>query len=75
MCKESDMSFREKISVLGMYLALLAGSMTYSVIIVWCFVQVIPLEVVHRRILVGVVYLFVVVLAVRFYIPKFRKYW
>ena len=69
------MSFREKISVLGMYLAVLAGSMTYSVIIVWCFVKVIPLEVGHRRILVGIVYLLVVVLAVRFYIPKFRKYW
>lgn len=69
------MNLRKKVSSLGMYLAVLAGSMTYAVIIVWGITKIIPLEVEHRRIFLGVTYLLVVFFAVRFYIPKLRKIW
>lgn len=69
------MRFRNKISAFGMYLAVLAGAMTYAVVIVWCFIQFVPLETGHRRIFLGTVYVFIVILAMRFYIPKLRKVW
>lgn len=69
------MNLRKKISYLGMYLAVLAGSMTYAVVIVWGVTKIIPLEVDHQRIFLGVTYLLVVFFAVRFYVPKLRRIW
>lgn len=69
------MDLKSKLSVAGMYLAVLAGSMTFSVIIVWCLTQLIPIGVGPRRILLGVIYLMVATLAVLFYAPRLRKFW
>lgn len=69
------MNLRKKISSLGVYLAVLAGSMTYAVIIVWGVTKIIPLEVDHQRVFLGVTYLLVVFFAMRLYISKLRKIW
>lgn len=69
------MDLKSKLSVAGMYLAVLGGSMTFSVIIVWCLTQLIPIDVGPRRILLGVVYLVVATWVVLFYAPRLRKFW
>ena len=68
------MDLKNKLSVAGMYLAVLAGAMTFSVIIVWCLAQLIPIDVGSRRILLGVVYSVVATWAVLFMLHDYVSF-
>lgn len=66
---------REKISILGLYLVVIASCVFYAELILWGVEYLIVLSDEHKFAIRGGIFVFFVYLSVRYCLPSLRKVW